>query len=131
MQTFDQYKMAADLLAANPEGPWQIGRYQIVKSNREDQKFAPYRVLDEHGGFLTQRRKLSYACQAVGAYQRQDLGDLAPELLGALEKLVGSLVSPNAGDDAIAPLLSSLPGCGDIIPAVLSARKAIAKARGL
>ena len=43
----------------------------------------------------------------------------------ALKALINSLVSEAVPDAEVAATLAHIPGCGDIIPAVLNARKAL------
>lgn len=54
------------------------------------------------------------------------------QLVNALTELTYSLVADNAQitDEEVTNLLSSIPGCGDIIPAVLRARALLARVHG-
>ena len=53
-----------------------------------------------------------------------------PTTLRALKRLVASLVSPAVKDSELPVLFANRPGAGEIVPALIDARAAIAKATG-
>ena len=61
---------------------------------------------------------------------RARLIDTAPETLRALKGLVAALVSPAVKDSELPALFANRPDAGAIVPALIDARAAIAKATG-
>jgi|GEM_PF-3379420 len=86
-------------------------------------------ISPEHG---LDRVKISVQCGPLGSFNRPDgvLAAAAPDLLAAATQIVAALVSPNVTDGELPALLGHIPGCGDLIPAIIAARAAIAKAEG-